>query len=241
MNPIQFAKEIGPVFPVSAKKKTPLIEDWENRATRNPDLIEEWMIDFPNCNFGFAAGKADVVVIDCDVKKEIRQPDGSVTIIDGEDSLLEFLNGRELPRTFTVRTPSGGTHRYFRAAGLRSKNRFLPGVDVKTNGGYVVIPGSSTEKGLYVVESASPIASMPQWFVDEYGRWKAPETGSDKRALITNSGITPDTPEKIESVRNLMQNWPPAVEGDRNNQLFQLARECCKRGVTKEKFLELYP
>ena len=61
MTPIQFAKEIGPVFPVSAKKKTPLIEDWENRATRNPDLIEEWMIDFPNCNFGFAAGKADVV------------------------------------------------------------------------------------------------------------------------------------------------------------------------------------
>ena len=241
MNPIQFAKEIGPVFPVSAKKKTPLIEDWENRATRNPDLIEEWMIDFPNCNFGFAAGKADVVVIDCDVKKEVRQPDGSIRVIDGEDSLLEFLNGRELPRTFTVRTPSGGTHRYFRAAGLRSKNRFLPGVDVKTNGGYVVIPGSSTEKGLYVVESASPIASMPSWFIEEYGRWKAPETDAEKRGLLTNSGITPDTPEKIDDVKLLMQNWPPAMEGDRNNQLFQLARECCKRGVTKEKFLELYP
>ena len=38
-----------------------------------------------------------------------------------------------------------------------------------------------------------------------------------------------------------MLNWPPAVEGERNDRLFQLAREVCKRGVTRETFLELYP
>lgn len=241
MNPIQFAQEIGPVFPVSAKKKTPLVGDWENRATRDPEQIREWMNDFPDCNFGFAAGRADIVVIDCDVAKEIRQPDGSIAVIDGEDSLREFLHGRELPPTFTVRTPSGGTHRYFRAAGLRSKNRFLPGVDVKTNGGYVVIPGSSTEKGPYAIESSDPIADMPQWFIDDYGLWKAPETGAEKKGLLTNCGVTPDTPEKIEDAKHLMLNWPPAVEGERNDRLFQLAREVCKRGVTRETFLELYP
>lgn len=187
------------LFPGFGKKKTPLIGDWENRATTDPEQIREWMNDFPDCNFGFAAGRADIVVIDCDVAKEIRQPDGSIAVIDGEDSLREFLHGRELPPTFTVRTPSGGTHRYFRAAELRSKNRFLPGVDIKTNGGYVVIPGSSTEKGLYAIESSDPIADMPQWFIDDYGLWKAPETGAEKKGLLTNCGVTPDTPEKSKT------------------------------------------
>ena len=241
MDVFQFAKELGPVFPTSARKKTPLIGDWEHEATTDEERIREWMRRFPDCNFGFAAGRADVAVIDCDVGKEIRQPDGSIRLVNGEDSLAEFLHGRELPATFTVATPSGGKHFYFRAAGLRSKNRFLPGVDIKSGGGYVVIPGSSTEKGRYTVLNGCAVADMPQWLIDEYGRPQAQETGSGKRGLLTNCGVTPDTPDKVEDVKELMQNWTPAVEGERNDRLYQLARECCKRGVTAETFLLLYP
>ena len=137
---LKFAERGWPVFPVG-ENKLPAIKKWETAATTDPAQITDWFdnLFMDGCNFGFCPGRVGIVVIDTDRDKTI---DGTLT--DGERSLWDFVmsNAGNLEDTSTVRTPSGGLHRYYAAESLRSKNAFLPAVDVKSCGGYVVIPGS---------------------------------------------------------------------------------------------------
>jgi Bifunctional DNA primase/polymerase, N-terminal len=69
-----------------------------------------------------------------------------------------------------VRTPSGGTHLYFRAAEGRairnSAGKVGPMVDVRASGGYVVGAGSVTTAGVYeAVIEADPLL-FPGWLAD---------------------------------------------------------------------------
>jgi len=96
------------VFPIAENSKLPAIKDFPNRATTNPKRVEAWWNGRPK-NVGistshFAADEA-LVVVDVDVKAGKR----------GDLSLLNLdLEGFELPATFTVSTPSGGQHLYYR-------------------------------------------------------------------------------------------------------------------------------
>ena len=70
---------------------------------------------------------------------------------DGETSLaaLEAEHG-PLPKTRESRTGSGGRHLFFRYLAdreIRNKQNIMPGLDVRGEGGYVVIPPSVHETG----------------------------------------------------------------------------------------------
>jgi hypothetical protein len=75
----------------------------------------------------------------------------------------------ELPQTFTVRSPSGSIHFYFKmpadGGDVRSlthkANVLAPGVDTKGTGGYVVGAGSRTPKGEYEIIRNAPFADCP--------------------------------------------------------------------------------
>ncbi len=75
--------------------------------------------------------------------------------IDVKDSGLstwnELLKEHEEPYTVKVKTGSGGLHYYFKyneKLKLTSSSKVIKinniniGIDIKTNGGYVIIPGS---------------------------------------------------------------------------------------------------
>ena len=233
---LAFARRGWPVFPVS-QGKLPAVKKWEQKATTDEARIREWFgsVALGGCNFGFPPGRAGMVVIDTD-RGKVRK---GVTV-DGEDSLREYLldSAESIPRTFRVRTPSGGIHRYYAASGLKSRNGLLPAVDVKTNGGYVIIPGSQTEKGNYVIEDSAEVAPAPAWLAAALKR-KTP--GADSPAAVTyNAKITPDSAEKVARAEQIIADWPEAEEGERNNQLFMLMRELCKAGISKELAAELY-
>lgn len=216
-----------PVFPVGDDKK-PRIKDWENQATSDELLIRKWAGKWPGTNFGCALGRASLVVVDSDVDK--MQKDG--TTASGEKSLqaLQAEQAASLPATFTVRTPSGGMHRYYRAANFGSKNAFRPGLDVKSGGGYVVIPDSVTARGRYAVVDAVPIATLPAWFKEAYNK----PYQARKRGSAPPPDIVPDTEEKLAAAQELLEAWPPVAEGERNDNLFKMARECCKAGVSED-------
>ena len=233
---LAFARRGWPVFPVS-RDKLPAVKKWEQKATTDEARIREWFgsVALGGCNFGFPPGRAGMVVIDTD-RGKVRK---GVTV-DGEDSLREYLldSAEGIPRTFRVRTPSGGIHRYYAASGLKSRNGLLPAVDAKTNGGYVIIPGSQTEKGNYVIEDPAEPAPAPAWLAAALKR-KTP--GADSPAAVTyNAKITPDSAEKVARAEQIIADWPEAEEGERNNQLFMLMRELCKAGISKELAAELY-
>src|SRR5690606_11122363 len=120
-------------------KRPALSTDWKAIATTDIERIRAmWWdpvmeVELPY-NIGVATG-GGLVVLDIDMK------DGK----DGERSLrlLEMLND-SLPGTREVRTASGSLHLYFRSSqpvGC-SHSRVGEVLDLKGEGGFVVVPGS---------------------------------------------------------------------------------------------------
>jgi Bifunctional DNA primase/polymerase, N-terminal/Primase C terminal 2 (PriCT-2) len=89
---------------------------------------------------------------------------------DGRKSLenLESIHGR-LPETLTVSTGKG-LHLYFQHPGVKVKSRVAirDGLDVRGDGGYVILPPSKHYSGRVYewVDESVPIATAPQWIVD---------------------------------------------------------------------------
>lgn len=126
---------------------------------------------------GIDCGRSGLVVIDCDVNKATKEPDG----------LREFEKwAGSIPDTFTVRTVSGGTHFYFQArpelevrnsAGKTRKDPYMRHVDVRGVGGFVVAPGAMG--GEYVVENPNPPIPMAPWLAQAFHKEQPkPYTGS---------------------------------------------------------------
>lgn len=112
------------VIPV--RNKEPLILSWkgyqQKQATR--EEIQKWWIKWPNANIAVVTGAVSgVVVIDVD--------DAA-----GEHAIKSYIK----ESTLTATTRRGGKHYYFKHPGTEVPNavRFLPGVDCRGDGGYVV-------------------------------------------------------------------------------------------------------
>lgn len=156
-----------PVFPVDPKTKRPRIRtgrDHAEHASRDPAQIRRWFDGrHRDASIAMPTGAASgIVVIDADKKH------------DGERVLatLELIYG-PLPRNVVVRTQSGGIHVYLKHPGpsVRIKScvggESSPwpdaGVDVRGDGGIVLLPPSSG----YAIEVASPpYAPMPDGWRD---------------------------------------------------------------------------
>jgi hypothetical protein len=123
-------------------------------------------------NAGLATGPAGLLVVDCDTRtdpddltagppEECEGATGGVDVL----ALLAERAGATLPATFTVTTPSGGTHFYYRApSGVELRNTAgLLGwkIDTRAHGGYVVAPGSTTSASAYTVTDGRPVAELP--------------------------------------------------------------------------------
>jgi hypothetical protein len=153
------------VFPLApGTKRQPAVKDWENRATTDPDRIRRcWTAD--RWNIGIATGPSGLVVVDLDMPKEgDTGPDGPTAF-----AALAAERGGPVPDTYTVATPSGGSHRYFASPpGVRLRNtakHLCPNVDTRAGGGYVVGPGSVTEQGGYGLADDTDPALLPAWLV----------------------------------------------------------------------------
>jgi hypothetical protein len=122
------------VFPCRADKK-PLTEHGCLDATTDPDQIRAWWERWRYAEIGWAV-PACVVVVDLD-----RKP--------GADGLRDFFEHEgveaEAVETPIAVTPSGGRHLVFDAKGAPYRNGVRvngSAIDVRTSGGYVVLPRS---------------------------------------------------------------------------------------------------
>jgi hypothetical protein len=137
------------VFPIGPEKKRPLIKDWPNVATTDPEQIRAWWTKWPDAMIGAATGEGSRFwALDLDKKLD---RDGFASLVE-----LEAKHGK-LPATYRAQTPSAGEHRYFRyPPGVRIGSRagdIAPGIDTRggrENGsstGYVVLPSSTRRDG----------------------------------------------------------------------------------------------
>jgi len=184
------------VFPIKPGAKfPPLIKDWPNKATGSPQLFGPWWDQWPEANIGVHC--KGLVVIDVDPAK-------------GGDDSLEFLcMTHDLPDTLTTRTPTGGRHLFYYtdkpvANGVDVLGK---GLDVRSQNGYVVAPGSEVSTGRYRFEADRPVADAPDWLVQKLGTI-VPKTS-------TTSEPVQDAPvDVVERAREWLAKQSGAVEGE---------------------------
>ncbi|MFF8373551.1 bifunctional DNA primase/polymerase [Streptomyces lydicus] len=168
-------------------------------ATTNPALIEAWWSTHPSPGVGVSCGPAGLIVIDVDAHPGpvpardkllpgimIHDSVDLTGLENGYHTLAVLAALRDAPdpaqdaNTLRVRTPSGGLHIWYQAgAGRRwlcssgsSAGRALAWqVDVRSTGGYIVAPGTTTTAGTYspLGECRTP-APLPSWLADELTR-----------------------------------------------------------------------
>ena len=150
------------IFPCGRDKR-PLVKNGFKEATLDPNTIRQWWSQWPDALIGMPTGAINgLTVLDVDV-----DPDKA---LDGNDELhqLEHANAK-LPDTVECLTPRGGRHIYFEyVPGVRnSASKLAPGLDIRGEGGYVILPPSGANGRRYEWEASSTKnpAVMPRWLV----------------------------------------------------------------------------
>lgn len=242
------------VFPIKVGTKFPLISDWPNRATPDPAQITKWWTDpvlgsqipynigVSTSRFGkFGTDVSDsiesnrrlkaLLVVDIDVKGEAN----------GNDTLLGLeLEGKLLPPTLTVLTPSGGRHLYFACISpvKQGRNVLGPGVDIRSSGGQCVGIGSILEAGTYTLsfgDLSQRISAAPQWLVEQCG---LPTEKAEREDLI-------DAEINQEFARDratfyLRHEAPEALEGQAGDTTtFSVAARVRDFGLSAQECFEL--
>lgn len=124
-----------PVFPArqfdeseQRQAKSPYVEEWEQRATTDPEQILKWWSRWPDAVPAIPPGRVGATVIDLDTHQD--RPSGLDTAA---------LNGYQDHTAVEGTSFSGlGRHLWFRGTDY-SVNGVYDGIDRKSNGGYVVV------------------------------------------------------------------------------------------------------
>lgn len=146
-----------------AAAKHPRIAGWQEAATTDSEQVEKWFShQWPDSNIGLPTGEASgVTVLD----------------VDGEEGMatLQALESQygELPATPIQMTGGGGYHYIFRyIEGVKNKVSFLPSLDIRNDGGYILLaPSNHVSGGAYEWDigahiAEQEIAEAPAWLVD---------------------------------------------------------------------------
>ena len=141
---LAYAQRYGwPVFPLAPGAKIPPQGTHSFKdASTDPDDIRHWWARWPGANIGLACGADGLVVVDLDVKGEA----------DGIETWRQLVEGHNIAyTTLASHIPSGGWHLIYRCPpGIQigsSAGTLGPGVDVRSQGGYIVLPPSILRGG----------------------------------------------------------------------------------------------
>ena len=210
-----------PVFPCDPNTKRPLVESevegegGVKLATRDPAVISQWWSDRPNAMIGMRCGAiedggAGVFIVDLDPKGD----DDRYQLLAKMCEKLAELKGVDadsysLPPCPMTETPRGGLHLWFKCPdGLELKNRadllkgFVSEVDVRANGGYVIIP-PSVRRGLKASKEGCNGAAY-QWAEDASLRdLRPPDAPPELLRLVTE--------RDARGAGNAKETKPPAI------------------------------
>lgn len=211
------------VFPCRPGDKRPAVQDWENRACADTERVRHYWPS-PRHNVGIACGPSALVVLDLDAHGELPDEWQLPGINDGRDVFYQICEwaGMDWPATYTVFTPSGGMHLYFRApedGSFRNKagdTTIGPQVDIRAAGGYVVGAGSVTSAGEYVLTGDQDAGPLPRWLA----RLFAPAGKADALAAARPGQRRPDAPADASSrLAGLVRTTAESQAGNRTGAL----------------------
>lgn len=143
--------------------KHPRIKGGLTKATTDRIQIEKWWDRFPASSIGIVTGKpSGLVALDIDKDK------------GGFDSLAQLVDKiGAIPDTLTQKTGGGGRHYFFSTPTVTIRNsagRLGSGIDIRGDGGYVVVPPSvhiSGQSYVWLRDSiTTPLATFPESLIE---------------------------------------------------------------------------
>lgn len=193
--------------------KHPRTEHGLKDATAETGTIRGWWQKWPNANVGILTGAdSGLVVLDVDPRH-------------GGDKTLEELQRQHgpLPKTISQITGGGGQHLFFRHPGgyiNSGSGKLGPGLDVKADGGYIVVaPSMHISGNHYTWDPATKdggLAELPGWLLEKL-----------REPTHSGTGAASDRSE-----------GEPIPWGERNATLASLAGSMRRRGMTEEEILQ---
>lgn len=218
------------VFPLIPNGKTPAIKQWPDKATTDEAQIRRWWPNGSERNIGVATGQG-LVVLDVDVKNGAK----------GAESYAALDLVHEFPETYTVTTPTGGKHAYFRSdADVRnSASKIGAGIDIRGTGGFVVGPGSSLGEASYCACSDTvPVHELPASVATMAGLSSRADGAGDRQT--SPSKVELDTPQAQSRAADYLLNAEPAIEGaGGDHHTFKVICAVKDLGITPETALDL--
>ncbi len=132
-----YASHKIPVFPIKPRDKVPLTRHGFKAATTDQARITSWWRKWPDANIGVPTGAVSgLLAVDIDPRN------------GGNDSVdqLRAKHGG-FPETAEQITGGGGRHIVLRYAGGSVPKALAPGIDLKGDGGYIVVAPSIHANG----------------------------------------------------------------------------------------------
>lgn len=215
------------IIPLGVGKKEPVTKSGLNDWTDNPGQIDVWWGQGehagkrgnPSYNIGMACGQVSggIVAIDLDCHSD-------------EANGLHFLHDWEvehgkLPETWTQITGSGGKQLFYRAGqDIRNSANGEIGVDVRGNGGYVVLP-----------PSLHPCGDCYEWSISP-----------DDMDVADADDKVYDFIRAVSKTKKRGDGWnaektgiPSEIKENRNETLFSLGRSFLSRGTGHDEVATL--
>ena len=203
-----YAGKGNPVFPCKPRSKEPLTPHGFKDATTDLARIRAWWKESPDANIGLPTGAVSgLLVLDIDPR-------------NGGDQSLSDLTAKfgPLPETAIQMTGGGGRHIIFRHPGVPVPKTLANGIDLKGDGGYIVVAPSVHPSGIAYqwdgVAGANGLLiprEVPRWLLEQI---EAGRNGA-----------------RVESKRGDGEKWGV---GQRNNRLASVAGTMRRRGLSQE-------
>jgi hypothetical protein len=209
-------------------------------ATTDAKAISDWWERWPDSNIGVPTGQASGwAVVDIDPR-------------NGGDESLSEIQGEygALPETVEAITGGGGQHIVFAYPGthLPCRAGLRPGIDLKADGGYIVVEPSNHASGnAYTWELSHhveevPLQPMPAWLISIAREERcAASASADRETEMTEKTETTEPYGSVisafsvlsviqvpldaaQSIAEAIEGSVPRAKGIRNDATFDFAR-----------------
>ena len=207
------------IHPCNTETKKPYLKAWQKKATTDEETIKKWWAKWPDAQIALATGEwkdgYNIIAIDCDNHPKTGD-------YGTEDLRLWEDTQGEIPETWGSITGSGGEHYIFRTRGkgIRSRTRCYGSIDIRGEGGYIILP-----------PSLHPNGNRYEWQFDpdEY------ELAEANSSVLDLCGYKESNNKKIKSSFKM----PDIVaEGSRNDTLHKYASSMQARGYSDQVIKE---
>lgn len=188
---VRYAETGWPVFPCHPTGHQPLVNKGFYAATTDVDTVRGWWSRWPDAAIALRTGEdAGVFVVDVDPRH-------------GGDIFLAELEAEHgaLPDTVECQTGGGGRHIYLNWPGQHVKcstGQIATGIDIKGDGGYVILPPSDHKSGntynwLFEHEpEACPITDAPAWLLERIDAGSGADSTQLDDARVTGGDVIPE-------------------------------------------------